>query len=80
MFLTSVDLLSNLLHGQFAVSHVLAVQLDAEQPGRNAGHVEVGHLIVDVHPLLVLSHYCVLGVGVVVDSRVGSHLENTTRK
>lgn len=71
---TCVDLLCNLLHSQFTISHVLAVELDTQQPRRNASHVEVGHLIVDVHPLLVLGHHCVLGVGVVVDGGVGCHL------
>jgi len=71
---TSIDLLGDLLHGELAVGHVLAVELDAEQPGRDAADVEVGHLVVDVDPLLVLGHHRALRVGVVVDGGVGRHL------
>ena len=72
--LTSIDLFSNLLHGQLPVSHVLPVQLHPQKPGGDSGHIKVGHLIVDIHPLLILSHHCALGVGVIVDGRVGCHL------
>ena len=64
----------NLLHGQLPVSHVLPVQLHPQKPGGDSGHVEVGHLIVHIHPFLVLCHHCALGVGVVVDGCVGRHL------
>ena len=72
--LTSIDLLSNLLHGQLPVCHVLPVQLHPQEPGRDSGHVKVRHLIVDIHPFLILCHDSALGVGVVVDGCVGGHL------
>lgn len=72
--LTCIDLLCNLLHSQFAIGHVLAVELNAQEPWRNAGDVKVGHLVINVYPLLVLLHHSVLGVRVVVDSSVGRHL------
>lgn len=77
---TCIDLLGDLLHGQFAVGHVLAVELDAQQPRRDTRHIEVGHLIVDVDPLLVLCHHRVLRVWVVVDGRVRRHLRKGERK
>lgn len=72
---TNIDLLCDLLHSQLPVSHVLAVELDAQQPRGNACHIEVRHLIVDVDPLLVLGHHRVLRVGVVIDGSVGCHLQ-----
>ena len=66
-----VDLLADLLHGQFLVRHPLPVQLDPEQPGRDSRLVKVRHLVVDVDELLVLSDDRVLRVRVVVDGGVG---------
>lgn len=71
---TCIDLLCNLLHSQFAICHVLPVELDAQEPRRDSCHIEVGHLVIDVHPLLVLGHHRVLWVGIVVDGGVGRHL------
>lgn len=72
--LTSIDLFGNLLHGQLPVSHVLPVQLHPQKPGGDSGHIKVRHLIIDIHPLLILGHHGALGVGVIVDGRVGGHL------
>ena len=68
------DLVRDLLHGQLLVSHPLAVQLQSEQPGRDPGHVKVGHFVVDIDKLLVLWNDSVERVGVVIDGCVGSHL------
>ena len=47
------DFLGDLLHRQFFVRHPFSVQLDTQQPGRNARNVEIGHLVVDVHEILL---------------------------
>lgn len=71
--LTSIDLFSNLFHRQLAISHVLPVQLHSQKPGGDSGHIKIRHLIVDIHPFLILCHHRALGVWVIVDSCVGSH-------
>ena len=63
-----------MLHGQFSVSHALAVELDAEQPRGDTGGVKVGHLVVEVDPVLILHDDGVLRLGVVVDGGVRRHL------
>lgn len=68
------DLVRDLLHGQLLVRHPLAVKLQSEKPGGDTGGVKVRHLIVDIDKLLVFSHNCIEGLGVIVDGRVGRHL------
>lgn len=68
------DLLCDLLHGQLLVCHPLPVKLQTEQPGGDPGGVKVGHVIVDVHKLLVLGDDRVLRIWVIVDGCVGSNL------
>ena len=68
------DLLGDVLHGELLVGHALAIELDAEQPVAESALVEVGHLVVDVHPLLVLGNARLLRVGIVVDGGVGGDL------
>ena len=46
------DFLGDLFHGQLLVRHPLPVQLDTQQPGGNARHVEIGHFVVHVHEIL----------------------------
>jgi hypothetical protein len=71
---SSVDLLCDRVHRQLLVSHPLPVQLDPEEPGTESLGVDARHLVVDVHPLVVLLDHRVGGVRVVVYCSVGSHL------
>ena len=68
------DLLGDVLHGELFVCHAFSVQLDAEKPWREFGDIEVGHLVIDVNPLLVFGDDGELWIGVIVDGRVGSDL------
>ncbi len=67
---SSVDLLCNLLHGQFLVSHTLAIKLNPQQPWGYSVGVKVGHFIVKVHPVLIFSNHSVLWLRVVIDGGV----------
>ena len=71
---SQVNLLRDVLHSQLLVRHPLVVQLDPEQPGDDVGHIEIRHLVVHVHPILILGDDRLLGVRVVVDSRVARHV------
>ena len=64
------NLLGDLFHAHFLISHTFSVQFDPQQPWRNSGHVKVGHFVINADPLLILIDDGVHRVGIVVDSSV----------